>query len=81
MVAAFVIVGIVVVGFLVLIILAVTLPARYWGCDDKSETIVGKTAPGKPNSAAAAVISGTGQVFSPKQLEAVAPTSATIQGT
>ena len=81
MIAAFVIVGIVVVGFLVLIILAVTLPAKYWGCDDDKKPIVpnGNNVVGKPSPAA--VISGMGNIIPQKQAEQMAMNTSVIAGT
>lgn len=82
MIAAFVIVGIVVVGFLVLIILAVTLPAKYWGCDDDKKPIVpnGNNVVGQP-SPAAVMVSGMGNIIPPKQAEQMAMNTSVIAGT
>jgi hypothetical protein len=73
MVAAFVIVGIIVLAFLVLIILAVTLPAKYWGCGDEAgQNGHGTPQPnvvGAPSPAAAVMIAGMGQVLTHSQKE------------
>ena len=73
MIAAFVIVGIIVLAFLVLIILAVTLPAKYWGCAETNGNNGPPPMPPTPPqgmaSPAAVVqtISGMGQVFGDKE--------------